>query len=46
MTREDFEREAEEIKSMMLDFYRIKDKRQRLNLKRNILYLVKQLLKV
>ncbi len=46
MTREDFEREAEEIKSMMLDFYRIKDKGQRLNLKRNILYLVKQLLRV
>ena len=46
MTREDFEREAEGIKSMILDFYRIKDKGQRLNLKRNILYLVKQLLRV
>lgn len=46
MTREKFEFEVEEIKQMMLNFYFISDKGQRRNYQREILFAIKQLLKV
>ncbi len=46
MTQEEFEAEAEELKQMMLDFYRIRDKGERKVFKKMILYYVHRLLKI
>lgn len=46
MTEEDFEKEAEDIKELMMHFHLIRDRDEKRKLKKTILYFVHQLLKV
>ena len=45
MTREEFEAEAEDIKRMCLNYYKVRDRAQKLRLRREILIMVQTLLK-
>lgn len=45
MTREEFEAEAEDIKRMFLNYYKVRDRAHRLRMRREILLMVQTLLK-
>lgn len=46
MTKEEFENDAQDIKDLMMCFYRVRDRAEKRKLKKLIIYYVHNLLKV